>query len=144
MMRERLIKTLAITLMVAAFSISGTCAVGDTGNIDETSAGGYNLLPISIILITGYIFTHYLFNKGVLTRQKHIKIWNIIIIAGYLVTGVTGVVLTIMVNMYMDVLNSALTFWHVEFAIIMVVGTLIHIHLHRKTIQEQIQYFIQF
>jgi hypothetical protein len=111
-------------------------SLGDTGNIDGNLAdegGGYYLLPVSILLISGYLFTHYLFSKGILSRQKHKKLWNLFVTAGYLGTGVTGVILTFMINMGIKTaLNPSITFWHVEFAILMVIGTFIHIHLHWK------------
>jgi len=108
----------------------------DTGDVDVNIAdngGGYFLLPVSIILISGYLFTHYLFKKGILSRKKHRRLWNLFVTAGYTGTGITGFILTIMINMGIKtVLNKPITFWHAEFAIFMVIGTLIHIHLYWK------------
>ncbi|MDI6644469.1 MAG: hypothetical protein QME14_05360 [Methanobacteriaceae archaeon] len=111
-------------------------SISDTGDIDgnlSDDGGGYYLLPISLLLISGYLFTHYLFSKGILSPKKHRRLWNLFVTAGYLGTGVTGVILTFMVNMGVKTaLNPSITFWHAEFAILMVIGTLIHIHLYWK------------
>ena len=98
---------------------------GDTTN--------YHVLPVTIMLIGGYLFTHYLFKKGILNRKKHRRIWNLLVTAGYLGTGVTGVLLTIMINLGIkSALNPSITYWHAEMAILMVIGTMIHIHLYWK------------
>lgn len=93
----------------------------------------YNVLPVSILLIGGYLFTFYLFKKGILTQKKHRRIWNLLVTAGYLGTGVTGVLLIVLINLGVKtVLNPSLIYWHAELAILMVIGTLIHIHLYWK------------
>jgi len=104
----------------------------DSGNIyvDTTH---YFVLPVTIILMGSYLFTHYLFSKGILKQNKHRKIWNLLVTAGYIGTGVTGILLTIMVNLGIrTALNSSITYWHVEMALLMVIGTMIHIHLYWK------------
>ncbi|GAB4312069.1 MAG: hypothetical protein Kow0019_10820 [Methanobacteriaceae archaeon] len=108
----------------------------DTGDIDGSIAsdgGGYYLLPVSIILISGYLFTHFLFKKGILSRKKHRRFWNLFVTVGYVGTGITGIILTTIINLGIrTVLNRPFTFWHAEFAIFMVIGTLIHVHLYWK------------
>jgi hypothetical protein len=104
----------------------------DTGNI-QGDPTNYLVLPVSIMLLVGYLFTHFLFKKGILKRNKHRRIWNLLVTAGYLGTGVTGVLLTLMINLGIrTALNPSLTFWHAELAILMVIGTMIHIHLYWK------------
>ncbi len=104
----------------------------DIGSVqgDHTN---YFLFPVSILLVSAYLFTHYLFSKGILKQGTHRRIWNLLLTAGYLGTGITGVLLVLLINMGIrTALNQSITFWHVELAIIMFVGTLIHIHLYRK------------
>jgi hypothetical protein len=104
----------------------------DSGNL-QVDTTNYYVLPVTIMLIGGYLFTQYLFNKGILKRNKHRRIWNLLVTAGYLGTGVTGILLTIMINLGIrTALNPSITYWHAEMAILMVVGTLIHIHLYWK------------
>ena len=105
----------------------------DTGSVPGDDVNNYFLFPVSILLVLAYLFTHYLFNKGILKQGTHRRIWNLLLIAGYLGTGITGVLLVLLINMGIrSVLNQSITFWHVELSILMFVGTLIHIHLYRK------------
>jgi hypothetical protein len=104
----------------------------DSGNLQGDTTN-YYVLPVTIMLIGGYLFTHYLFKKGILKRNKHRRIWNLLVTAGYLGTGVTGILLTLMINLGIrTVLNPSITYWHAEMAILMVIGTMIHIHLYWK------------
>jgi hypothetical protein len=96
----------------------------------------YFILPISLLLIGGYLFTHLLFKKGILSRRKHHKLWNLLLTAGYVGTGGTGVLLVLMINLGIrTALNPSITYWHAELAILMVIGTLIHAHMYKKAMK---------
>jgi hypothetical protein len=104
----------------------------DSGNLNGDT-NNYFVLPISMLIIVGYLITHFLFKKGILKRNKHRRIWNLLLTAGYIGSGGTGVILVLLINMGIrTALNPSLTFWHVELSILMVVGTLIHFHIYRK------------
>lgn len=104
----------------------------DSGTINEDPTS-YYVLPVSLMIIGGYLFTYYLFKKGILKRNKHRRIWNLLLMVGYFGTGVTGAILAFMINLGIrTALNPSLTFWHVEMAILMVIGTLIHVHIYWK------------
>lgn len=104
----------------------------DTGSVPGDHAN-YFLFPVSILMVSAYLFTHYLFSKGILKQRTHRRIWNLLLTAGYLGTGITGVILVLLINMGIrTALNQSITFWHVELSILMFVATLIHIHLYRK------------
>jgi hypothetical protein len=104
---------------------SGLNSLGD--------GSSYHVLPISILLIGGYLFTHMLFSRGILSQKKHRRLWNLLVTGGYIGTGITGILLTFMINLGVHtVLNPSITFWHAELAVLMVIGTLIHIHLYKK------------
>lgn len=114
---------------------SNATIMSDSSTLDSGTLNGdptnYYVLPVSIMLIGGYLFTYYLFKKGILKRNKHRRIWNLLITGGYLGTGVTGIILTIMINLGIKTaLNPSLTFWHAEMAILMVIGTMIHLHIY--------------
>ena len=99
--------------------------------------GGYHVLPISILLLGGYFLTHFLFNQGILSRKKHKRLWNLLLTAGYAGTGITGILLVLMINLGIrTALNPSITFWHAELSILMVIGTLIHLHIYRKPIKK--------
>lgn len=113
----------------SAVSDQGTGADGSTFQ-DGTS---YHLFPVSLMLIGLYLFTHFLFSKGILSQEKHRRLWNLLVTIGYAGTGITGILLVLLINLGIKtVLNPSITFWHVELAILMVLGTFIHIHLYWK------------
>jgi hypothetical protein len=105
----------------------------DSGNLSGGDTNNYFVLPISMLIIGSYLITHFLFKKGILKRNKHRRIWNLLLTVGYLGSGGTGVILALLINMGIrTALNPSLTFWHVELSILMVMGTLIHFHIYRK------------
>lgn len=106
---------------------------GLDGGAPPADASNYHILPITLLLIGGYFFTYYLFQKGILKPQQHKRIWNLLLVIGYSGIGITGVLLTLMINLGISTIyNPTITYWHAELAILMVVGTLIHIHIYRK------------
>jgi|GEM_PF-988295 Predicted membrane protein len=118
-------------------SDTNASAVADQGNgIDNGSIPDepqYFTLPVSMLIIGLYLVTHFLFSKGILSRQKHRRIWNLLITIGMAGSGITGILLILFINLSIKTaLNPSLTFWHVELSILMVIGTLIHLHLYRK------------
>jgi len=114
---------------------SATLETGIYGS-DGASLGvddyNYHVLPLSFLLIASYMFTYLLFQKGILKPGIHKRIWNLLVTVGYAGVGVTGVLLTLMVNMGIKAYSQGITFWHAETAILMVIGTLIHLHIYRK------------
>lgn len=123
--------------------------IPDSGSGLDSSAfgegGGYHVLPISILLIGGYLFTHMLFSRGILSQQKHRRLWNLLVTGGYIGTGITGILLTVMINLGVRTfLNPTITFWHAELAVLMVIGTLIHIHLYKKPFKKMFKVLFGF
>ncbi len=116
----------------------------DIGSVQGDHAN-YFLFPVSILLVLAYLFTHYLFSKGILKQGTHRRIWNLLLTAGYVGTGITGVVLVLLINMGIrTALNQSITFWHVELAILMFVGTLIHLHIYRKPFKNMLRVLFGF
>lgn len=116
---------------------SNATIVPDSGNLDSGSIqmdpNNYHILPITLLILGGYLFTYYLFKKGILKPQKHKRIWNLLLVGGYLGTGVTGILLTLMINLGISTIyNPSINYWHAEMSILMVVGTLIHLHIYKK------------
>ncbi len=116
---------------------SNMTVVPDSSNFDNGSTqidqNNYHVLPITLLIIGGYLFTYYLFKIGILKPQKHKRIWNLLLLGGYLGTGLTGVLLTSMINLGISTIyNPSITYWHAELSILMVVGTLVHIHIYKK------------
>ncbi len=99
----------------------------------EEPTTDYHLIPLSLILIAAYMITLYLMGSGRIRGSVHRRIWNIILTAGYAGTGVTGVLLLLFIRLGIKTaLNPSVTYWHAELAILMVIGTLIHIHIYWK------------
>ena len=122
---------------------SGADISPDSGAVSDHASGmdnsipsddpNYFVLPISLILIGLYLFTHLLFTKGILSQQKHRRIWNLLVTAGTAGSGITGILLILFINLGIKTaLNPSITFWHAELSILMVIGTLIHIHIYWK------------
>jgi hypothetical protein len=105
----------------------------------------YYILPVSLLLVVGYLFTYYLFKKGILKRNKHRRIWNLLVTAGYLGTSSTGLLLILLINLGVKTaLNPSITFLHVEFSILMVIGTLIHIHIFWRPFKNMLRVLFGF
>ncbi|MDP3035893.1 MAG: cytochrome b/b6 domain-containing protein [Methanobacteriaceae archaeon] len=106
-----------------------------TGIDDSSTADGTNfhILPATLIILGAYLLTYYLFKKGILKARVHKRIWNGLLTFGFLGMGITGVILTVMINMGIStVYNSGMTYWHAELALLMVLAAFIHFHIYRR------------
>jgi hypothetical protein len=100
-------------------------------SLDDGS--NFHILPVSLILLGSYFFTYFLFKKGILKPKQHKRLWNLLVTFGYVGTGITGVILTILINLGISTAyNAGISYWHAELAILMVIGTIIHIHIYQK------------
>ncbi|WP_249164860.1 hypothetical protein [Methanobacterium alkalithermotolerans] len=119
--------------------------VSDTGPdaLEGANEGSnFHILPVTIIIIGSYLFTYYLFKKRILKPKQHKRIWNILVTIGYIGTGLTGVLLTLMIKLGISTAyNSGITYWHAELALLMVLGTFIHLHIYRKPLKKMFKVF---
>ncbi len=91
----------------------------------------YHLLPISLILILLYFITHILSKKKIISIVNHRKIWNILLLITFLISGLLGVLLIIEINFNITVpLPFNILFWHVEVGIAMFVISMFHTLWH--------------
>lgn len=109
----------------------------DSGNGNDgstfTDSSNFHVIPLSLLIIGAYLFTHLLFSRGILSQKKHRRIWNLVLTAGFMGTGATGALLLLFINLGIKTaLNPSIDYWHVEIAILMVIATLIHMHIYRK------------
>lgn len=115
-----------------AAAIHDSSSGGLTGSSAQDGSN-FHVLPATLIIIGAYIFTYYLFKKGILNANQHKRIWNGLLTFGFLGMGITGVVLTVMINLGIStVYNSGITYWHAELGLLMVLATLIHFHIYRR------------
>lgn len=105
-------------------------------DIQQTSSvpsQSYNLLPIGITTIILYLITYLLYLEDRLKRSIYYAIWKYVLMVSFIVTGITGLILGVFINYgIQSSWNLTIDFWHAEFAIIMAVSTLLHIHLYWK------------
>ncbi len=91
----------------------------------------YFFLPILLILILFYTLTYIISKRQIIKKNYHRKIWNVILLITFLISGLFGLILAISISsgfrlsFYADLL-----FWHVEFGIAMAIISLFHIAWH--------------
>ncbi len=117
---------------------SGT---GDSLNTNND----YHIIPVSLLIIGAYLFTHYLFSKGILKPRKHKKLWNLLLMGGFLGSGITGVLLIYIINLSVGlVYRQGLAYWHVELSLLMVIAAMIHFHIYRKPFKNMFKVLFPF
>jgi len=88
----------------------------------------YHLIPISLILILLYLITHILSKKKIISTINHRKIWNILLLISFLISGLLGILLIIEINFGIAIpLFFNILFWHVEIGIVMFIICIFHI-----------------
>lgn len=91
----------------------------------------YHLLPISLFLIFLYLISHVLSKKRIISVVNHRKIWNILLLITFLISGILGILLIIRINFGLIIpLPFNILFWHVEVGIAMFVISIFHILWH--------------
>lgn len=129
-------------------SNASTTTVHDpsSGTGDSLNTGNdYHIIPVSLLIICAYLFTHYLFSKGILKPKKHKRIWNSMLMAGCIGSSVTGVLLIYMINLGIGlVYRQGLSYWHVELSLLMVIVTLIHFHIYKKPFKNMFKVLFPF
>ena len=58
----------------------------------------YHLIPISLFLIIIYLITYTLTKKKIISIINHKKIWNILLLISFLISGILGILLIIKIN----------------------------------------------
>lgn len=112
------------------------------GNINATSNSSgrsnnsrinYYFLPILLVLSIFYFITYSLSKKKKIKIVQHRKMWNIILLITFLISGIFGIILAILISYGIRLtFYSDLLFWHVEFGIAMAIISIFHIAWHWK------------
>jgi hypothetical protein len=93
----------------------------------------FYLIPLLILTSISYLVTYFLYLNHQLKRRSHYRIWNYVLTGSFLVSGVSGLVLIILINLGIHTpWNVSIDFWHAEFSIIMAVTSIFHVHLYWK------------
>ncbi len=91
----------------------------------------YFFIPIAVCMILIYSLSLLLSKKKKITVSIHRKIWNVLLLITFLVTGILGLLLVFRVSFSLAIpYLSALLFWHVEFGIAMTMISIFHIIWH--------------
>jgi len=93
--------------------------------------GVYHLLSISLFLIFLYLISHILSKKKIIKIITHRKIWNILLLITFLISGILGILLIVRINFGLAIpLPFNILFWHVEVGIAMFLISIFHILWH--------------
>ncbi len=91
----------------------------------------YHLLPILLFLIVLYIISHVLSKKKIISIVNHRKIWNVLLLVTFLISGILGILSVIRINFGIAIpLPFNILFWHVEIGIAMFIICIFHIIEH--------------
>ncbi|MCK5475906.1 MAG: hypothetical protein KAI71_04980 [Candidatus Pacebacteria bacterium] len=90
----------------------------------------YHLIPIFLVLILLYSVTHILSKKKIISIVNHRKIWNILLLITFLLSGISGILLVIKINFGIVVPLPNILFLHVETGIAMFVISIFHTFWH--------------
>ena len=94
----------------------------------------YDLITISILLILAYCGSYILYNEKYIKKSVHIRLWNILILITFLVSGGAGLTLLGLVEYGLALpISQTFLYWHIEFGIAMFWIGLFHIHSYWKS-----------
>lgn len=94
----------------------------------------YDTIIPSIPFIAGYLCTYLLYKRGIIRKSIHVNIWNFILFCAFLITGIAGFVLMILLEIsIITSFNLGLLYWHVELGITMALVTVFHVHTYWKS-----------
>jgi len=100
--------------------------IAETHNNDNSNT--YHFLPILLILTFLYATSILLVRKKIISIIDYRKVWNILLLVTFLISGILGILLIVMVNRDILIrLPFNILFWHVEIGIAMFVICVFHI-----------------
>ncbi|MCK5031865.1 MAG: hypothetical protein KAR64_10400 [Thermoplasmatales archaeon] len=110
----------------------------ESGNASiKMESGGrridYFFIPIVLLLVVFYLTSLILSKKKKITAVQHRKIWNLLLLITFLVSGLLGILLVLKVSFGIEIPSySAALFFHVDFGIAMTLISIFHILWHWK------------
>jgi hypothetical protein len=111
---------------------SATVASATVAGSDGSSFFTHYLVsPIALGFLLIYSVSFVLYRTKRIRVTTHRKIWNVLLLATFLVTGVFGLILTIQLDYTLPfTIPVDLLFWHVETGIVMTLISLFHMGWH--------------
>ena len=117
---------LVLVILMLPFSTSAAGAANARG-----AAQGYPFLSIVIVSILAYALTMILVMKKVMSQLWHRRIWNILLLVSFLLSGISGIFLILRMNYGF---NPSWPFdlleLHVETGMVMAMISFFHIAWH--------------
>ncbi len=123
-----------------ATDTTSTSTTADTASQTKTQSDGtkekstgskYNFWTIFISLIIVYAMSLVLSKTKMISTVTHKKLWNVILLITFLLSGITGLLLTIQIdNPALISLPQNFLFLHVEFGVAMALISIFHIIWH--------------
>lgn len=91
----------------------------------------FDIVPITLVLLAFYFLTYFLARKNKITMLTHRRIWNVLLLITFLISGILGLLLAIRINYGWSVqVPFNMTEIHVEAGIAMMIITFFHIAWH--------------
>ena len=104
---------------------------GGTGADQSSFSTHYNVSPIAIWFFLIYAASFILYKTKKMKVSTHRKIWNVLLLATFLITGIFGLILTIQLDYTLPfTVPFDLLFWHVEAGVAMTLISLFHVGWH--------------
>ena len=93
----------------------------------------YFFIPIALFLVASYLTSLILSKTKKIKAVQHRKIWNLLLMITFLVSGILGILLVLKVSFGIEIPSySNALFFHVEFGIAMTFISIFHIIWHWK------------
>jgi len=93
----------------------------------------YYISPIAIGFFVVYALSFILYKSKRMKVTTHRKIWNVLLLATFMVTGVFGLLLTVQMQYGLPfTMPINMLFWHVEAGVVMTLISFFHMGWHFK------------
>ena len=93
----------------------------------------YNTILIGLIITGLYALTWALSKFKKIKLSSHRKLWNVLLLLSFLVSGIIGIILAIFIDYKLSIAWYGRFLWlHVEFGIVMGVIAMFHFLWHSK------------
>jgi hypothetical protein len=91
----------------------------------------YHVVGTGLVAIILYLISYIFYRIGYYSLQLHIKLWNYILAATFLITAIAGVFMALQVTYKWNVpFVKTILKWHVEFGIGMAITGILHFLRH--------------
>lgn len=107
--------------------------VKNTTGVEKSTGTVYPLAEIGGATLFLYLITWLLSRFKVFKKNVHRKLWNVILLISFMVSGLLGLMLVVQINY--DVMGdwySTFMWLHVDFGIVMAIISIFHILWHTK------------